>query len=600
MPKRTANTAYRKKRAALLRDKPNCHWCKHRPATEADHVVPWDLVGDDTEMVPACKPCNSRRGAEYQAQKRQKKRTPAQNLKLNETRVRPTQNTKPLQHNANLFFTAPTLPPRPGLRVSQKTRTGSGKAKPKSDEIGLSRPRLETIMPAKFVSSGAEVAAWAKTHLGVTLMPWQLHVARAMLGHRKGTWLNRIGLVSVARQNGKTILLRAILGWYITVYAPKQNRPLLVITTAHKLDLAVALFQDVAPLLKEKFGATVKYAYGRNQLVLGNCTWVVRAATPAAGHGLSADLLLVDEVWGVSQEALDIGLLPTQRAKPNPLCVMFSTAGTEDSHAMLRWREQGLRAIDTNLDAGMYLAEYSPPPNVDPMTIEAWRYANPALGHTITEQTLHVEAAAPNRAAFLRSSVNLWVQSDTGWIQPGVWANNAVADKPAPGGVLAVEVSLDDGRYCAVRVNKSEPGTVIATVEFVVDTMAEAWRRIEAAAVDTKLVIAVTPTLDLHCPLALQRRRVIWGYQEVTRYTAAVRQMIIEGKLQHTGETMLAEHVGRAVAGRTHGTISLSSQRSPGPIELARCLVAACGLVIHGKQTLGRPAFVTVPAYVAS
>jgi hypothetical protein len=310
--------------------------------------------------------------------------------------------------------------------------------------------------------------------------------------------------------------------------------------------------------------------------------------------------LLVDEVWGVSQEALDIGLLPTQRAKQNPLCVMFSTAGTEDSHAMLRWREQGLRAIDTGTDAGLYLAEYSPPPELDPMTIEAWRYANPALGHTITEATLHVEAAAPNRAAFLRSSVNLWVQSDTGWIQPGVWANNAVADKPAPGGVLAVEVSLDDGRYCAVRVNKSDNGAVIATVEFVVDTMAEAWRRIEAAATDTKLVIAVTPTLDLHCPLALQRRRIIWGYQEVTRYTAAVRQMIIEGKLQHTGETMLAEHVGRAVAGRTHGTISLSSQRSPGPIELARCLVAACGLIIHGKQSVGRPAFVTVPAYVAS
>ena len=112
MPKRTANTAYRKKRAALLRDKPNCHWCKRRPATEADHVVPYDLVGDDTEMVPACKPCNSRRGAQYQAQKRQKRKTPAENLKLNETRVRPTQNTKPNKDKANLFFTGPTLPDR--------------------------------------------------------------------------------------------------------------------------------------------------------------------------------------------------------------------------------------------------------------------------------------------------------------------------------------------------------------------------------------------------------------------------------------------------------------------------------------------------------
>jgi len=459
----------------------------------------------------------------------------------------------------------------------------------------VERPRLETAMPAKFSTHGAEVAKWAKTHLGVSLMPWQRHVANCLLAHRKDTWLNRIGLVSVARQNGKTILLRALLGYYVTIYAQRQNRPVLVITTAHKLDLAVSLFQDVAPLLKDKFGATVKYAYGRNELRLGNCTWVVRAATPSAGHGLSADLLLVDEVWGVSQEALDVGLLPTQRAKPNPLCVMFSTAGTEDSTAMLRWREQGLRAIDTGTDAGLYLAEYSPPPELDPMTLEAWRYANPALGYTITEQTLHVEAAAPNRAAFLRSSVNLWVQSDTGWIAPGVWAGNTTGDKPALGGVLAVEVSIDEGRYCAVRVNHAPDNKVIATVEFVVDTMAETWRRIEAmAAADPKLVLAVTPTLDLHCPLSLQRRRLIWGYQEVTRYTAAVRQMILERRLLHTGETMLAEHVGRAVAGRTNGTISLSSQRSPGPIELARCMVAACGLLVHSRVPAGRPAFAAV------
>ena len=571
MPARTANTAYRKRRAALLRDKPLCHWCKRRPATEADHLIPYDMVGDDTDMVPACKPCNSKRGAEHKARK----------------------NAKRKQNTQNVFFTQNRLPPRPCLRVSPKAKQEPGR-------VRADLPRLETKLPKTFSNHGAEIGKWAATHLHVTLMPWQKHVARCLLAHKKGVWLNRLGLVSVARQNGKTILLKALLGWYITVYSQRQARPVLVITTAHKLDLAVSLFQDIAPLLKEKFGASVKYAYGRNQLVLGNCTWVVRAATPAGGHGLSCDLLLVDEVWGVTQEALDIGLLPTQRAKPNPLAVMFSTAGTESSHAMLRWREQGLRAIDQGRDAGLYLAEYSPPPNLDPMTLEAWRYANPALGHTITETTLHVEAAAPNRAAFLRSSVNLWVQSDTGWIQPGVWANLAVTDKPAPGGVLAVEVSIDEGRYCAVRVNTGPDQQIIATVEFVVDTMAEAWRRIEQAATDTKLTIAVTPTLDLHCPLSLQRRRVIWGYQEVTRYTAAVRQLIIEGRLRHTGETMLAEHVGRAVAGRTHGTISLSSQRSPGPIELARCLVAACGLTIHNRQPVGRPAFVTVPARAAS
>lgn len=535
--------------------------------------MPYDIAGDDTELVPSCKPCNARRGAIYKARKNAKR------------------NAKPQK----VFFESNTLPPRPSLSVSPKKRQRTKTNRDGLTRTGHDRPRLETGMPARYSSHVDEVADWAETYLGVTLMPWQRHVCKALLGYNKSGWLHRLGLVSVARQNGKTILLRAILGWYVTVYARKVDRPTLVITTAHKLDLAVALFQDVAPLIKEKFGATVKYSYGRNELRLGQCTWVVRAATPAGGHGLSADLLLIDELWGVSPEALDVGLLPTQRAKPNPLCLMFSTAGTEESNAMLRWREQGLRAIDTGTDAGLYLAEWSPPPDVDPMTPDAWAYANPAMGHTITNETLHVEAASPNRAAFLRSSVNLWVQTDAGWIMPGAWAQNATEQRPTPGGVMAVEVSTDDGRYCAVRVNRADNNTVIATVEFVVDTMTEAWRRIEAAAADPKLMLAVTPTLDVHCPIGLHRRRVVWGYQEVTRYTAAVRQMIIERRLLHTGETMLAEHVQRAVAGRTNGTIALSSQKSPGPIELARCLVAATGLLIHGKQTVGRPQIVTAP-----
>jgi len=91
-------------------------------------------------------------------------------------------------------------------------------------------------------------------------------------------------------------------------------------------------------------------------------------------------------------------------------------------------------------------------------------------------------------------------------------------------------------------------------------------------------VLAITPTLDVSCPTTLQHRRIIVGYQEICRWTAVVRQMLNEKRLFHTGETMLAEHVGRAVAVRTTGAIALSSTKSPGPIELARCLVWAAGI----------------------
>jgi len=42
---RTADATYRKHRATILRDQPLCHWCKRRPATEADHLIPWSAGG---------------------------------------------------------------------------------------------------------------------------------------------------------------------------------------------------------------------------------------------------------------------------------------------------------------------------------------------------------------------------------------------------------------------------------------------------------------------------------------------------------------------------------------------------------------------------
>jgi phage terminase large subunit-like protein len=442
-------------------------------------------------------------------------------------------------------------------------------------------PRLETIISDAVGSYGPNVVEWAATHLGVTMMPWQQHVLRQQLSYDKDArWCNRTALMSTARQQGKSVCIAATVGWFLTEYPNIVKRPVKIVTFAHRLDIAVSLFQDLAPVLEAKFGATPTWSYGRTEVTHKNSKWMVKAARPSAPHGLAGvDVLIGDELWGVDSDTLDIGFMPTQRAVPNPLAVFYSTAGTEQSVAMLRWREQGIRAIDTGDDVGIYFAEWSPPPDLDPMDSEAWAYANPALGHTISVQSLEAESHAPNRAAFLRSSVNLWIQTDQSWLPPGLFQELRAKSAPLPGGVMAVEVSMDDGRYVGVRCNVNADGQLTATVAFMVDTIAACWQAVDTVMqVNPQLVLAITPTLDVSCPTTLQHRRIIVGYQEICRWTAVVRQMLNEKRLYHTGETMLAEHVGRAVAVRTTGAIALSSTKSPGPIELARCLVWAAGI----------------------
>jgi hypothetical protein len=582
MPKRTSDTAYLKARRELLADKPRCHWCKKRQATEADHLIEHDRGGTDTpdNLVPSCKPCNARRGANYKAAKGRAR----QAARPGHQPTKPLAKRKPNKTRKNFLDQHQLLPPRPSLSLSQgKVIERKGK--------GHDLPRIETVITDAAGSYGPEVADWAERILGMELMPWQRHVLNGQLAvDAEGQFLNHVSLVSVARQNGKTVALKALLGWWLTQHAT-QVGPQTILTTAHRLDLATALFQDLAPVIEAKFGVKAVWAYGRNSIKVGDSRWYVKAARPSSGHGMSVDLIIADEVFGIDSETLDIGLLPTQRARPNPLCSMWSTAGTEDSIAMLRWREQGIRAIDSGeVTNSVYLAEYSPPPDLDPMSEAAWEYANPALGHTLDIRTVQAESKGPNRAGFLRSSVNLWVQSELSWLQPGKWESLRTDLPPLPGGVLAVEVSLDDGRYVAVRVNANTAGILCATVAFMCETVTQVWDNIRAQlASNSGLQVAITPTLDTNCPSDLQRRRVLVGYQEIGRYTSMVKNLINEGRVNHTGETMLAEHVGRAVAVKTPGAIALSSQKSSGPIELARCLVWAVGMCAKPRPMVNRP-----------
>ena len=74
-------------------------------------------------------------------------------------------------------------------------------------------------------------------------------------------------------------------------------------------------------------------------------------------------------------------------------------------------------------------------------------------------------------------------------------------------------------------------------------------------------------------------------------YTPIVRSLILEGRLKHLGQANLAEHVNRGVLGRNQNSIALVTQKSPGPIELARCMVWAAGIAARPQPAVRRAMF---------
>jgi len=109
----------------------------------------------------------------------------------------------------------------------------------------------------------------------------------------------------------------------------------------------------------------------------------------------------------------------------------------------------------------------------------------------------------------------------------------------------------------------------------------------------TNVRFLISPSIQIHWPSQYQTRTEIVGYGEIVRYTQGVKNMIFEGLLVHDGSKQLSEHVQRAVAVKAESSIALSSQRSPGEIALARCMVWAAALasrpVITGKPIIAVP-----------
>jgi hypothetical protein len=353
-----------------------------------------------------------------------------------------------------------------------------------------------------------------------------------------------------------------------------------VVSGAHRLDFACLLFDDLAPILEEYYGAKIVKSYGRYQATMPDGSkWWVKALKPNQGHGMSIDLVIVDELFDVNPDSVEGGLLPAQRARKNPLGVfLLSTAGTEESVLFQRWREAGIRAIDK---ASRPRCIWRNGRLTRVLTRCIHRHGRGVTLHSVTRWTwTQLGKNQPTLIAHhsCAPSLNLWVSVVRGWIEPGRWPSLEYTGDVPNGGVVAIESSLDDSRYSATRCVNLSDGRVLVTVAFIAESITELWENVQELAKDPMIRFALSPTVDATCPPNIERRRVVVGYAELGRFTPLAKNMIAEARLLHTGEKLLAEHVQRAVAVRTDNTIVLSSKRSPGPIELARTMVWGIGM----------------------
>lgn len=562
---------WRDARRLTLENDPECHWCRLRgkrtKATQADHVIELDRGGDPYDLaniVSSCASCNASRGATFVNRKK---------AELLENR-RKSQKSSFIDHN-------PTPSPPSSFTLNQPEPVRTSLNQQEAAVSGRIEPRLVTPVDAG-ESFGPALTAWAKRVLNIDLMEWQKRIVNDALSvDETGDFVFREACISTARQNGKSLVMRAVAGFMATEYAAARREPQSIVIVANQKRRSMALFRDVVRDLDEKFECKVRWMNGDERINFPDGSSISVVAASAHAHGMTASVLLVDEVWDIAPEVVFTALRPSQIAVKNPMMMMFSTAGDQGSTVLQQLREQGIAAIDSGQRSALYFAEWSLPPDVSVEDRSYWGWSNPALGTTITMKALELAYDSPNRQAFIRGHLNLWVDSTTAWLPLGMWSER-LSEKPMPPiQWLTIDSSVDESRY--VGIGTAHDGDrVIVKTEFVVESSAQMWAEVVKRMADPTVQLACTPSLEIHCPPDLRRRMTIVGYAELLKWTGIAKAMIVENRLHHTGDLALAEHLSRAVAVKAgNGLVVLSSQKSPGPIELARC--AVWGMILASK-----------------
>lgn len=358
-----------------------------------------------------------------------------------------------------------TLPQTP----SQASRAVRGHVEPR-----LWTPPLRELTPE--TSYGFEVIDFARDVLGMPLDPWQswltIHAGELL---EDGRPRFRKVLVIVARQNGKTHLLKVLsLYWlFVEQWAMVLGTSSNLSTAREAWEGAIEMARAV-PLLSGMIDAVQR---GNNDPHLRLTTggkYKIAAANRKGGRGLSLDRLIIDELREHRDYVAWNAAIPAMNARPDAQAYLITNQGEDTSIVLNSLRDTGIAALNGNvIDPELGFFEWSAPDGASPLDVEALAQANPNLGYRLRPESIladaqrAVERGGEELAGFRTEIMCQRVNALDAAIEPGAWRDCAgVIDWPSlksraalcvdvsPNmrhATLAVAAVTEDGRT-AVRV----------------------------------------------------------------------------------------------------------------------------------------------------
>jgi phage terminase large subunit-like protein len=244
--------------------------------------------------------------------------------------------------------------------------------------------------------------------------------------------------LSIARKNGKTALIAAILLAHLVGPEAVQNSQ--IVSGAQSKEQAAVIFELARKMvdMSDVLTPLVRVQPSGKRLIglRKNVLFRALAAEGKTAHGLSPILAILDEVGQVvgPTDKFVTAITSAQGAYQNPLLIAISTQAPTDADMFSTWIDAQKAASDPRVVCHVYSA----PEDCRLDDKKAWAAANPALGkfRSIADVEKQVKAALlmPANEPEVRNLVlNQRVEAVSPFVAGSVWKENGAECGPIEG-----------------------------------------------------------------------------------------------------------------------------------------------------------------------
>jgi hypothetical protein len=471
-------------------------------------------------------------------------------------------------------------------------------------------------------SYGYDVIEFAINVLNEPLDPWEEWVAihgGELLADGRPRF--RRLLVMVARQNGKTHLLKVLALYWLFV----ECQPLIVGMSTN-LDYAkeawtkvvdqIEAIPDLRELVPRDF---TRKTNGQEVLMTGialdksdYCRYKIAASNRKGGRSLTINRLIVDELREHTDWSAYDAAYPAMNAVPTAQLWAISNQGGDTSIVLDSLRDSAIDFINTGSgDERLGIFEYSAPDGCDLMDPAGWAAANPNLGRRIDLDTIRGSAVAAQRrggeveASFRTEILCQRIRALDAAIDPAAWlrsvADGALTDAVGPI-CLCVDIS-PDGMHATLSAAGMMPSGRIR-----VEPVAAWLGRSCTHELRTELpawLAKVQPRVLGWFPngpaaaLAADFRKLPSGrteIQEIRADAAAVcmgfAEQVLSEQIEHPADPLQDAHVNGAERLRS-GERWVLSRRGLGHVDAAYAAAGAVHLVRTAPPSIGGVRIIT-------